>query len=86
MSQTYKQSIRAVVWLGHDLVQLVPSRPPYGFEELPSRVEDADMLRSLFHRRYFSRVWVMQELIFAASSMFPSAVLTSWGAIERCSS
>ncbi|KAI0425966.1 hypothetical protein F5Y09DRAFT_320441 [Xylaria sp. FL1042] len=50
MSQTYKQSIRAVVWLGHDLVQLVPSRPPYGFEELLSRVEDADMLRSLFRR------------------------------------
>lgn len=73
MGEIYRRCMRVVVWLGHDMVtqEARRSRPKYRLEEVADRTEDSQSLRKLFRRKYFTRVWVIQELILAPSSLFP---------------
>ncbi|KAF5027530.1 hypothetical protein F66182_347 [Fusarium sp. NRRL 66182] len=80
MGNIYSQCSQVVLWLGDDIVKPVPgtypSRHPLqdlAMEHRTSNLEEHIGLRYILRRRYFSRVWVIQELILAPRVMMPVA-------------
>ncbi|KAM7192885.1 Heterokaryon incompatibility protein (HET) domain containing protein, partial [Naviculisporaceae sp. PSN 640] len=71
MEKTYRRCMRLVVYLGADVVQrsnddIYPIR-----RDLDQLYQASTSLSDLLHRRYFSRVWAIQELILAPSAIIP---------------
>jgi hypothetical protein len=72
MSEIYKQCSRVVIYLGPDLALSTPGhfasrRKLHELGEGPVRLKDERQvsLESILRRRYFQRVWVVQELILS---------------------
>ena len=95
MGQIYSQCTQVVVWLGSDLVLQTPGVYPRRhrlselghstFPRLPSQEEEHGSpqqnldISTLLERRYFSRVWVIQELILAPRVIVPIGDLNLLG-------
>ncbi|KLU92484.1 hypothetical protein MAPG_11429 [Magnaporthiopsis poae ATCC 64411] len=75
MRTIYSNSWRVIVYLGSDIINPVPKRSVYPAKK---RLEDLDTsaagesllfpdlsLREVLERRYFSRIWVIQELLLS---------------------
>ncbi|KAK4167930.1 heterokaryon incompatibility protein-domain-containing protein [Cladorrhinum sp. PSN259] len=82
MGQLYKYSTRTVIWLGKDVAKLpVPGKYPrrrfldeisvIGAGNQLVRADGRVDLRLLLQRRYFSRVWVIQELLLSRDLVIP---------------
>ncbi|KAM0221647.1 hypothetical protein ACHAQD_005168 [Fusarium lateritium] len=78
MGQIYSQCIQVLLWLGADLVRPVPGTHPYRrpLQNISLDTEISDVgkpttLADILRRRYFSRVWVVQELILAPRVIMP---------------
>ncbi|KAK8029901.1 hypothetical protein PG993_011192 [Apiospora rasikravindrae] len=88
MGNIYFRCSRVVVWLGHDLVQETPKRyrRRRRLKEIEEEIGDTSVLEDLLRRRYFSRMWVIQEVVLAPSSIIPIGqvdfVATAKAAIE----
>jgi len=94
MGQIYSQCSQVVVWLGSDLVLQTSGIYPRRHRlselgdsvspRLPNQKEEHGPLQKnldiskLLERRYFSRVWVIQELILAPRVMMPIGDLIFW--------
>ncbi|KAE9378860.1 HET-domain-containing protein, partial [Stipitochalara longipes BDJ] len=94
MGQIYSQCSQVVVWLGSDLVLQTPGVYPrrYRLSELRDLAslrllnqEEGHTLPQqklniarLLERRYFSRVWVIQELILAPRLIIPIGDMVFW--------
>ncbi|KAK8115373.1 hypothetical protein PG999_007442 [Apiospora kogelbergensis] len=78
MGNIYRECMRTIVWLGRDLVERSPAsyrrrRPLEQFHQ-PSQPPSGALhnhILLLLKRRYFQRVWVIQELVLAPSSLIP---------------
>lgn len=84
MGDIYRNSLRTIAYLGADIVLPLLDRYPYRMDfekllerEVRPRVSDshpshdsADLLKYILSRRYFSRVWVIQELILSRQTIF----------------
>ncbi|RSM10019.1 hypothetical protein CDV31_007425 [Fusarium ambrosium] len=87
MGQLYTGCSQVFLWLGDDIAfrkpGVYPPRLPLheleNLEELqlPSRKERVN-IRSLFERRYFSRVWIIQELILPPRIAIPIGDKIFW--------
>ncbi|KAK4169001.1 heterokaryon incompatibility protein-domain-containing protein [Cladorrhinum sp. PSN259] len=82
MRQIYRDSIRVVVYLGPDIA--IP-HPPGQFaarqrlDDLAvSSGEGQAALQSLLERRYFKRIWVIQELILPPQALIPVHGIDYW--------
>lgn len=73
MGEIYSQCWRVVIWLGYDMVTHTPKGPRrrYPLEEIQSNIPEVGYLEKLIYRRYFRRVWIIQELVMAPSSFLP---------------
>ncbi|KAF7531120.1 hypothetical protein G7054_g9176 [Neopestalotiopsis clavispora] len=74
MRDIYRNASRVVVYLGPDTVQhsMQQHRPRARLDELDGNGENhAQKIHELLNRRYFSRVWVIQELVLAKSLVIP---------------
>lgn len=74
MRSIYRKASRVVVYLGPDTVQHSrrQHRPRARLDELGGNGEnDTQDINGLLNRRYFSRVWVIQELVLAKSLVIP---------------
>lgn len=78
MSQIYSQCNQVLLWLGADLVYptpgTYPSRFPLQNTSLDTEISVAGKpttLENILKRRYFSRVWVVQELLLAPRVIMP---------------
>ncbi|KAF5712829.1 heterokaryon incompatibility het-6 [Fusarium mundagurra] len=75
MSQMYKNCHRVVVYLGPDMATTIPAGYPAQKElvlsnsKLPTGISP-DSFREILCRRYFSRIWVVQELVLARRVAF----------------
>lgn len=77
MADIYQRCLRVVVYLGDDIAR--PRRkhnrkytPRYAFDEYQDRVHAPELnLEKLFQLRFFSRVWVIQELLLAPAALVP---------------
>lgn len=89
MGQIYKGCSRVFVWLGQDLVAQPKGRypPRHRLEELEistsahlhvSSTRGKLDIRQLLKRRYFSRLWVIQELILAPRAILPIGDKLFW--------
>ncbi|KAL9116139.1 MAG: hypothetical protein Q9227_000508 [Pyrenula ochraceoflavens] len=73
MYDIYRHCTRVVVWLGEDIVD-PPStkyRPRHELHKIKDHLSDEREIHRIFSRRYFNRVWVIQELVLAPRSVFP---------------
>ncbi|CZR38184.1 uncharacterized protein FPRO_06625 [Fusarium proliferatum ET1] len=75
MSQRYKNCYRVVVYLGPDMATSIQGSYPAQKELTLSNSEQSmgisrDSFRKLLCRRYFSRIWVVQELVLARRVAF----------------
>lgn len=74
MGKIYSRCMRAIVWLGDDVIK-APSkttyRPRRDFKNILEVMDDQDILANILKRRYFTRVWVIQELVLAPQSIIP---------------
>jgi hypothetical protein len=82
MGQIYKESLRVIVWLGDDIVRrpLHPHPRRLQLHELEfgwpvtnssNCSERTPTFMCLLKRRYFSRLWVVQELLLAREVVIP---------------
>lgn len=73
MGDIYRQCSKAVVWPGADIVTPTPKRfrRRIPLREIQKHVSADGFLLKLFRRRYFSRVWAIQELVLAPFSIIP---------------
>lgn len=79
MGDIYRHCLRVVVYLGNDIARTArptfahyPAHPPRrGFHEISLNASVSTSLQNLLQFRYFSRVWVIQELLLAPSAMIP---------------
>lgn len=74
MGDIYRQCTRVVVWLGADIVTPTAPKsfqPRFPFREIQAHIPEKGYVGRLFRRRYFSRMWVIQELVLAPSSVIP---------------
>ena len=94
MQQIYSQCSQVVLWLGADLVLQRPGVYPRRYRlsdlevsaspQLPNKRERQSSLQQrlniakLLERRYFSRVWVIQELILAPRLILPIGSSIFW--------
>lgn len=72
MGDFYRHCSRVVVWLGGDIVDVHSEhhRPRYRFHEIHDKTVE-HLLDQILARRYFNRIWVIQELILSPRSIFP---------------
>ncbi|KAL6365168.1 hypothetical protein LRP88_01150 [Fusarium phalaenopsidis] len=87
MGQLFTGCFQVFLWLGDDIVfkkpGVYPPRLPLheleNLEELqlPTKTEPVN-IRSLFERRYFSRVWIIQELILPPRIAMPIGDKIFW--------
>ncbi|CAG8975923.1 hypothetical protein HYALB_00007051 [Hymenoscyphus albidus] len=86
MGDIYRACTRTIVWLGHDLVDRKATARKKVPLELFNQVlksspeESALDIESVLKRKYFQRIWVIQELTLAPSSVFPIAGVDFLGA------
>ncbi|KAF4956131.1 hypothetical protein FSARC_11661 [Fusarium sarcochroum] len=87
MGQIYSECFQVILWLGDDLVSKRPaSHPPrHRFQQLqdpyltlPSKNGRQVTIQEILKRRYFSRVWVIQELILPPRILIPFGDKTFW--------
>ncbi|RTE84702.1 hypothetical protein BHE90_000753 [Fusarium euwallaceae] len=84
MGQIYSQCLQVVLWLGDDIAVKTPKRFPtrHRFHELQSlhismptgetsNPPNRLTIQRLLERRYFSRAWVLQELVLAPRVVIP---------------
>lgn len=73
MDDIYQRCSKVVVWPGADIVTPTPKRfrRRIPLHEIQKHVTESGYLGKLFSRRYFSRVWVIQELVLAPFSVIP---------------
>jgi len=81
MNSIYEQALRVVVYLGSDLADgqdhqettRRTHRPRHRLLDLETKLppQSGVSWAKLLQRRYFTRIWVVQELILARSSVFP---------------
>ncbi|KAL9116191.1 MAG: hypothetical protein Q9227_000562 [Pyrenula ochraceoflavens] len=80
MGSIYRHCSRVVVFLGHKMQQfpdnkshLRPNHPPRcDFHEVEEKLAQSKFsLFDLLQSRFFSRVWIIQELLLAPSAVFP---------------
>jgi hypothetical protein len=78
MGRTYSNCTRTVLWLGGDLVPtMVPGHHPK-WHRLPELDDKGPGIERLTQRRYFSRVWVIQELILSPKVILPVGNKIFW--------
>jgi Heterokaryon incompatibility protein (HET) len=80
MRAIYRDCMRVVVYLGDDLVSNSRRHPArHGLHELDHIMKDSEInLRTLLSRRYFSRVWVIQELLLSQNAIIPVGDMEFW--------
>ena len=69
MATIYRNALRTIVYLGDHMIKPAAAkhRPRrHGLNEIGS-----DALRRILGHRYFRRVWVIQELLYSQSVLFP---------------
>lgn len=80
MANIYQRCLRVVVYLGDSVARSTRSSSPHhsvyprrrGFHELFDRKSASKInLQELFRLRYFTRVWVIQELLLAPCAVIP---------------
>lgn len=73
MGQIYKNSLRVVIYLGKDIAHTSNNRGIRRRLKLTDvQIKHRqDMLRELFSHRYFTRLWIIQEVILAPSAILP---------------
>ena len=77
MGNIYRNCFRAIIYLGPDIIQLPTGRFPrqenlHSLEKStinPEFPKSSNLLELILRRRYFSRVWVIQELILSRRSI-----------------
>jgi len=69
MGFTYLNCSRAVVWLGDDVVK--PSQQRHRARRPFHDAVSSFTLSHLYRRRYFQRVWIIQELLLSPHSILP---------------
>ncbi|KAH8200340.1 hypothetical protein TruAng_005493 [Truncatella angustata] len=69
MGEIYSLCSRVVIWLGRDVVtkSTKSNRSRRRFED----ILEYGSLEDIFSRRYFTRVWIMQELLLAPYTVIP---------------
>ncbi|KAF5579309.1 heterokaryon incompatibility het-6 [Fusarium pseudoanthophilum] len=75
MSQRYRNCFRVVVYLGPDMATSIPAGYPAQKELVLGNSQAStgispDSFREILCRRYFSRIWVVQELVLAKRVAF----------------
>lgn len=75
MGAIYRRCMRVVVYLGDDMVDVTTRQRPrrtFVEHEIQQRAKNSpSTLKALLERRYFSRVWIIQELLLSPSAIFP---------------
>lgn len=74
MKTIYQSSLRVVVYLGEDIVKVDSRRhrPRHVLHDLDYWIPQSQTnLKQLLERRYFSRVWIIQELLLSPSIIIP---------------
>jgi hypothetical protein len=81
MAHIYEEALRVVVHLGQDLVSPVP----YGsypmrrkLHDLQNQLIEGVSLEDVLNRKYFSRVWVVQELIMSKYAVIRIGAIEFW--------
>ena len=87
----YQNCMRVVVYLGGDLISKSRSKrhhpPRHSLHEFDQVMKGsrsvatsstANTLQDLLRRRYFTRVWVIQELILSRNAVIPAADVEFW--------
>ncbi|KAF5626154.1 hypothetical protein F52700_8871 [Fusarium sp. NRRL 52700] len=82
MSLRYKNCFRVVVYLGPDMATSIPASYPAQKELVLSSSKlsgiTPESFRELLYRRYFSRIWVVQELVLARRVAFQIGDTEYW--------
>lgn len=73
MRTIYQRCTRTIIWLGEDLVHQSSKRyrSQHELPDLDGWTQDDQILAKIRSRRYFSRIWIIQELLFAPRSILP---------------
>ena len=73
MGDIYWQCSRVVTWLGADIVTATAKRfrRRVPLHEIQEHIPEKGYLGQLLQRRYFSRMWIIQELVLAPCSVIP---------------
>ncbi|PMD47111.1 HET-domain-containing protein, partial [Hyaloscypha variabilis F] len=73
MGRIYEDALRVVVHLGQNLVSPLPPSAVYPsrhkFHQFNDRLPKGPTLKEVLQRKYFSRVWVVQELIISRQAL-----------------
>ncbi|KAL2670237.1 hypothetical protein Neosp_014704 [[Neocosmospora] mangrovei] len=83
MASIYRDALRVIVYLGDDMVSTSSPpkahRPRHSLQELDNMAPDPNAkFKTLLERRYFSRVWVVQELTLSRLAIFPVRGMEFW--------
>ena len=81
MRAIYQECSKVIVYLGDDLVlnSESPHRHKRGLHELDHTIKDSEIsLHKLLQRRYFSRIWVIQELVLPRNALIPIKDVDFW--------
>ncbi|KAI3318503.1 HET-domain-containing protein [Xylariaceae sp. AK1471] len=62
MDETYKDAVATVVWLG---TRETPSDKPVAGRDHTSKLASPSLVDEIFSRPYWSRIWIIQELLLA---------------------
>jgi hypothetical protein len=73
MGRIYRKCLRVILYLGSDMVPHTRYRKRCGIHErdIWKPQNEQDPLQMIFRRKYFSRVWIIQELILSPSIVMP---------------
>lgn len=81
MGRIYEEALRVVVHLGEDLVSAVPPGAypnRLGLHELQNSAVPGLGLNDILKRKYFRRVWVIQELMLSKQAVFRIGAIEFW--------
>lgn len=83
MASIYRDALRVIVYLGDDVASTSSPakthRPRHLLQELDNKAPDPNAkFKALLERRYFSRVWVVQELTLSRLAIFPVRGMEFW--------
>jgi hypothetical protein len=87
MGRIYRQSLRAVLYLGEDIVK--QTWPRYRRRKDFHQLAEDSTLSNILARKYFRRIWVIQELILAPSIIIPyqkADYIAGWQTVSRLNS
>ncbi|KAF4955344.1 hypothetical protein FSARC_11878 [Fusarium sarcochroum] len=78
MAQIYRRCRRVVVYLGKDLVRPIPPGQYPARERLEDKLREPEIISQLLPSRYFSRVWIIQEMILPKQVTIPLGQAELW--------